>query len=306
MPDNNMRIWEAVSKTDPAHTKKVTFGRTFTSIDAHWQVMQATNLFGPVGEGWGYDVAHSVITLTPEIILAVADVTIWWHIEPAPRRSYGPIRATCEMYGHKTDRGKIIPGLFVTDEDAPKKAMTDALTKGLSHLGFSADVFLGLFDDNRYVQKVAKEFANGGASTSTGTASDGSEFRPERRSPGNAQTESLRVDPADRDMVQGDGRSQYETDKAKKVAASTGPLGGREATAAEARKAKIAAAVNKRVEFLKKTSAWTRDGLNQFWTDNEEWIDWMTDPNNKAMTEYDRFSKAYADAELTIRPVELA
>jgi hypothetical protein len=36
------------------------------------------------------------------------------------------------------------------DEDAPKKAMTDGLTKALSHLGFNADVFLGKFDGNKY------------------------------------------------------------------------------------------------------------------------------------------------------------
>ena len=154
--NTNMRIWDAVSKTDPGHTKKVTFGRTFTSIDAHWQIQQATNQFGPIGDGWGYGVEHSVLVLTPEMILAVADVTIRWG---AARNSYGPIRATCEMYGPKTKQGKIIVGEFVTDEDAPKKAMTDALTKGLSHLGFSADVFLGLFDDHRYVQKVEKGFA---------------------------------------------------------------------------------------------------------------------------------------------------
>ena len=158
---NNMRIWEAVQTTDPKHTKKVEFGRKFTSIDAHWQVMQATKQFGPIGEGWGYSVEHSVLTLTPEMILAVADVSIWWSLPPAVARSYGPIRATCEMYGPKTYKGKVIPGEFVTDEDAPKKAMTDALTKGLSHLGFSADVFLGTFDDNRYVQKLEREFANG-------------------------------------------------------------------------------------------------------------------------------------------------
>jgi hypothetical protein len=58
---DNMRIWEAVQKTDPAHTKKVEFGRKFTSIDAFWQIQQATKLFGPVGEGWGYRVQHMVL-----------------------------------------------------------------------------------------------------------------------------------------------------------------------------------------------------------------------------------------------------
>jgi hypothetical protein len=36
--------------------------------------------------------------------------------------------------------------------------MTDGLTKALSHLGFSADVFLGRFDDNKYVADLKKEF----------------------------------------------------------------------------------------------------------------------------------------------------
>mgnify|MGYP003641128994 CR=1 FL=1 len=44
------------------------------------------------------------------------------------------------------------------DDEAPKKAMTDAMTKALSHLGMSADVFLGMFDNSKYVEKVAAEY----------------------------------------------------------------------------------------------------------------------------------------------------
>ena len=44
------------------------------------------------------------------------------------------------------------------DDEAPKKAMTDAMTKGFSHLGISADVFLGLFDNNKYVQEMKAKF----------------------------------------------------------------------------------------------------------------------------------------------------
>jgi len=35
-----------------------------------------------------------------------------------------------------------------------KKATTDGITKCLSMLGFNADVFLGKFDDNKYVQEL--------------------------------------------------------------------------------------------------------------------------------------------------------
>jgi len=45
------------------------------------------------------------------------------------------------------------------DDEAPKKAMTDAMTKAFSHLGMSADVFLGMFENNKYVEDLKKEFS---------------------------------------------------------------------------------------------------------------------------------------------------
>ena len=59
----------------------------------------------------------------------------------------GPVIATNQLVDGK---GRI-------DDEAYKKATTDALTKALSYLGFSADVFLGAFDDNRYVEGLKKE-----------------------------------------------------------------------------------------------------------------------------------------------------
>ena len=45
------------------------------------------------------------------------------------------------------------------DEDAAKKAVTDGLTKCVSYIGFNADVFLGRFDDNKYVQQASSQKA---------------------------------------------------------------------------------------------------------------------------------------------------
>ena len=47
------------------------------------------------------------------------------------------------------------------DDDFSKKVATDALTKGLSKLGFNADVFMGLFDDNKYVNDMKVYFGTG-------------------------------------------------------------------------------------------------------------------------------------------------
>jgi len=44
------------------------------------------------------------------------------------------------------------------DDDFFKKVATDALTKGLSKLGFNADVFMGMFDDNKYVNQISDKY----------------------------------------------------------------------------------------------------------------------------------------------------
>lgn len=145
MTDNimtdNMKLWDAVSKTDPKHTKPVNQRGGFTAIDAHYQIQQATEAFGPVGIGWGYDAGAPIFT--PEGLIIIP-VTLW-HGEPENR--FGPQYGCSDMSSKRLDT------------DAPKKAETDAITKLLSHLGFNADVFLGKFDDNKYVAQMEREFA---------------------------------------------------------------------------------------------------------------------------------------------------
>ena len=145
---DTMRIWDAVSKTDPSHTKKVNQRGGFTAISAHYQIMQATKQFGPIGIGWGYVDGAPIF----EDGLVIVPVTIW-HGDRA--NTFGPLYGSAEMRP-KTKNGPML------DSDAPKKASTDGLTKGLSQLGFNADVFLGKFDDNKYVQAMEREFSEEG------------------------------------------------------------------------------------------------------------------------------------------------
>ncbi len=138
---NNMRIWDAVSVTDPSVTKRVNQRGGFTAIAAHSQIMAATRQFGPIGEGWGY------IAGEPLFVEGVVTVPVTiWHGDR--KNTYGPLYGGAEW---KSDKGRI-------DTDAIKKAETDALTKGLSQLGFNADVFLGKFDDNKYIEEVKEQF----------------------------------------------------------------------------------------------------------------------------------------------------
>ena len=47
-----------------------------------------------------------------------------------------------------------------TDDEAFKKAFTDAIGNAMKHLGMSADVHMGLFDDSKYVESVREELAS--------------------------------------------------------------------------------------------------------------------------------------------------
>lgn len=145
---DNLRIWSQVEKTDPTHTKHVNQRGGFTAISAAYQIKRATETFGPIGEGWGYDagapIFHDLMVFVP--------VTLW-HGDRA--NTFGPMFGGAEW---KDGKGRL-------DSDALKKATTDALTKLLSQLGFNADVFLGMFEDNKYVAALKAEFS--GAATQT-------------------------------------------------------------------------------------------------------------------------------------------
>lgn len=137
-----MKIWNAVSKTNPDHTKHVNQRGGFTSINANSQIMEATRQFGPIGIGWGYITGNPIFHET----LMFVPVTLW-HGDRS--NTFGPMLG-CEEW--KSDKGRI-------DSDAGKKATTDAVTKLLSQLGFNADVFLGLWDDQKYVEQRKREVA---------------------------------------------------------------------------------------------------------------------------------------------------
>jgi hypothetical protein len=136
----NMTIWDSVSTTAPSQTKRVNQRGGFTAIDAHSQFMAATKQFGPIGVGWGFVAGDPIFQET----MIIVPVTLW-HGERS--NTFGPFYGCEEMFGKRFD------------SDAPKKATTDGITKGLALLGFNADVFLGKFDDQKYVEERKKEEA---------------------------------------------------------------------------------------------------------------------------------------------------
>lgn len=144
---NNLELWNKVEKTNPAHTKKVNFGRAITAIDPYHQIKNATEQFGPAGQGWGWEVRDVKEFTTNEVAVLVR---VWVRSKAFNTDGYIEQWGQNGLYIDKAETKK--------DTDHMKKATTDGLTKCLSCMGFNADIFLGKFDDNKYVQQVTKEF----------------------------------------------------------------------------------------------------------------------------------------------------
>lgn len=54
---DNLTIWRSVMRTDPRFTKQLSgTGFDGTSINAEYMIMRATELFGPIGSRWGFEV----------------------------------------------------------------------------------------------------------------------------------------------------------------------------------------------------------------------------------------------------------
>lgn len=144
----NLRYWSKWGTTPPSMTKSVAeFGRKFTAISAYWQIGRATELWGPIGEGWGWDTPEWEILFPDDSRNSMLLFTIrFWVGDPA---SKGVVLLNSQKMFFK-DGQKL-------DDDIFKKLLTDTVTKFLSYMGCSSDVFTGLFDDSRYLQKAQRD-----------------------------------------------------------------------------------------------------------------------------------------------------
>lgn len=151
MDKDNLKLWHDVSKTDPAYTRHVQQRGGYTAISPQYQALKATEQFGSYGKGWGlaqseFDFGHLDST---GMVLHRA---VFFYTLNDERIEFVIHNAIQPVITYSNGNKQI-------DEDWAKKVETNTISKALSKLGFSADVFMGMFDDNAYVQYVGGEFA---------------------------------------------------------------------------------------------------------------------------------------------------
>lgn len=148
---SNLDLWNAVEKTPPQHTKAIT-GKSYqgTSPKPHYLVHKATETFGPIGIGWGFTIVNERIEEgAGGERMHIAQVRVWY--------KWKGERGEVEHIGGTQFSGMRSSGKAFTDEDAPKKSVTDALVKALSMIGFAGDIFMGRYDDSKYVNDLKEE-----------------------------------------------------------------------------------------------------------------------------------------------------
>ncbi|ECH9355798.1 hypothetical protein VP74_23210 [Salmonella enterica subsp. enterica] len=173
---DNLELWKDVFKTDERFTTAFSVNGGGTSINGTYMTMIATREFGPKGIGWGVDILEERFDNGAPITRTVkgTDGNNTWELIPdgvggilTEKHHIIKIRL---WYIRNGVRGEEIsfgctPYIYISkhglicDGEATKKSLTDATKKALSALGFCADIFMGLYDNQEYRQKNKAEFA---------------------------------------------------------------------------------------------------------------------------------------------------
>ncbi|MEQ5287550.1 hypothetical protein [Providencia huaxiensis] len=206
---NHLNIWKQVQRTDSRFTKPLDgMGFVGTSINSTYMFMRATEIFGPIGEGWGYEIIEEKMIDGKPLVEPVLDahhkqvamrflrdgdgtllfeqnhsikIRFWYIIE-------GETRGEFESYGATPYRYQTKQGIR-TDSEVIKKSLTDAIKKALSMLGFSSDVFMGMHDNPEYVASNKLEYEIKAASDN---AEDATRIRKELDEKFTRHTETMR------------------------------------------------------------------------------------------------------------------
>lgn len=207
--NNHLSIWKRVQRTDARFTKPLEgMGFVGTSINSTYMFMRATEIFGPIGEGWGYEVIEEKLIDGKPLVEPVLDernkqvatrflrdgdgslfceqnhsikIRFWYIIECETRGEFESYGAT--PYRYQTQYGMKVDG------EAIKKSLTDAIKKALSMLGFSSDVFMGMHDNPEYVASNKLEYEIKAASDN---AEDATRIRKELDEKFARHTETMR------------------------------------------------------------------------------------------------------------------
>ena len=145
--NNNMRIYEA-SRAVPQEAQKQFNNGSFsgTDINPMWRIKTLTELFGPCGIGWYYDVVSERAEEHGDQTMAIVDINLYIKVDGEWSK---PIYGTGGNSLKKATKNGV-----KTSDEGYKMALTDALSVAAKALGIGADIYFGA-DKTKYSEPPA-------------------------------------------------------------------------------------------------------------------------------------------------------
>lgn len=148
----NMAIWKKLYRPPVDALKKITGGRLsgMTDIRPQWRYEALTELFGPCGVGWKFNVVERWSECGPDgIIMVFVKINLYYKYESEWSDSI-------EGNGGATLVAKEKAGLHCNDE-AYKMAVTDAIGTAAKMIGVGGAIYAGKFDGSKYTDEPQKK-----------------------------------------------------------------------------------------------------------------------------------------------------
>jgi len=146
----NLEYWESLKTPPPGAKKEITGGRLkgMTQICPQWRYMAMTEVFGPVGIGWKFNILSKEVLDAVDIpdkgVTKVVFLGVELYIKVDGEWSEpiigfgGADYVVNEKYG------------LHTNTEAYKMALTDALGSAMKLVGVAADVYFGSMNDSKH------------------------------------------------------------------------------------------------------------------------------------------------------------
>ena len=151
---DNLRLYEQARTVPPEAQKTIKGGRLngFTDINPMWRIKRLTEMFGPCGVGWWYDITDKRI-VEDEVTkqkAAFMDILLFY-VDPAT----GAVSHGIPGTGGSALLAKEKNGFYFSDE-CFKMALTDAISVAAKALGIGADIYYGK-DRDKYTAPEEEE-----------------------------------------------------------------------------------------------------------------------------------------------------
>lgn len=133
---DKMEIWQALEKTADEAKKPIEAGRLkgFTDINPCWRMKRLTEVFGPCGIGWKFDICNTyTIPGANDEIAAFVDILLYYKKDG--EWSDGVPGLGGSMFVAKESKG------MHTSDECFKMALSDAIGTACKALGMSADIY---------------------------------------------------------------------------------------------------------------------------------------------------------------------